>query len=105
MPHENATPPFPVWDSLLCNGFEIGDNIADGDELLVVLFIDLNVEFGLTAEDQVGKLKRIDAEIGDELRFWRDIGGIDVHLLNEQVFELFKHDYTIILSLRFSDFL
>ena len=56
--------------------------IADRANVLVILVLDLKVEFLLHRHDDLNEIKRICVQIADELRAFNDLIGIDAESLD-----------------------
>ena len=75
--------------------FKVLDHIADRNQSLDVVVIDLNREFFLAEENEVCQLQRVDAEIVFKLCVKTDVIRIDRQFLNE---DRFKLSYILISS-------
>ena len=71
--------------------FKIVYDVADGDELVGVIFSDLDAKLLFTHHDKIGKLNRVDAKVLRELRIKRDLAFIKLQLINQNLLYFIKH--------------
>ena len=70
--------------------FEIGNHVTDGNQLVEIFIVDLDVELFLAKQNQIGKLDGVDAEVTGKLSVDGDVSFVDLKLINKQFFQLLQ---------------
>jgi len=88
-----ATPAFPlcVWPFLRArSAIQIANSVANGDDLLRILVVDLTAELFFKGHDQFDKIKAVRFEVIAEVGFHRDVICFDAELIHNNCAHSFK---------------